>query len=419
MGLNVAITGLGVVSALGHSPGELYENLVADRQAVIEVPWTRTDPERFEYWAPIERFTAPSWMASSLGGIDPFAQHACAAALSAVNDSGLDVLHGTRTAVVIGTSKNGSQTLERAQYDLDRGGRDAVDPKVMIKVWPNMAAGQIAMHWKLHGPCLTISTACASSLDAIGLGARLVSSGQVDVALVGGTEGGLGYGVDGDFVPASGYARYAYGMGSPQVRDASKACQPFDISRKGMVMGEGSGVFVLESAEHARARGARVHAWVQGWGNSCEAYHPSTPDPTGEWERLAMQIALDEAGVPAREIDVLAAHATGTPKGDVAEIRAINELYGKHAAEVSVMSPKGTLGHPAGGAGALVLAIALEGARRGEVAHTGGTQDPEPEIEFDLVLNAPRKRSIGWLQANAFGFGGQNASLVLSVTDPA
>jgi 3-oxoacyl-[acyl-carrier-protein] synthase II len=415
MSLDVAITGIGVVSALGHAPRDLFDRLVAGESAVRETPWTRDDPERFEYWAPIVDFVPPSWMdGRKLPGIDPFAQHAGAAVTSALADAGLAALDDRRTAIVVGTSKNGTQTMERVQYDVDRLGRAAADPKMMIKVWPNMAAAQIAMRWKLHGPCLTITTACASSLDAIGLGARLVASGQADVALVGGTEGGLTYGVDSEFVPASGYARYNYGMGSAQVTDPGKACQPFDVNRAGMVMGEGSGMFVLESAAHARARGARVHAWIQGWGTSSEAYHPSTPDPSGEWERLAMSLAIDEARIAPADVDVLVAHATGTPKGDVAEIRAVNDLFGAHAPDVSVTSPKGTLGHPAGGAGAIGLAILLEGLRRGQVAPTGATTDPEPDIRFDLVLGEPRKRSMDWMQVNAFGFGGQNASVVLS-----
>ncbi len=412
MGLDVAVTGVGVVSALGVTPAELVDRLIADDLGIQETPWTADDPDQFEFWAPVENFTPPPWMAGKLDGIDPFARHAGGAVTSALADAGLAELDPLRTAIVVGSAKTGTQTLERAQFDVDRLGRDAAAPKLMIMVWPNMAAAQIAMQWQLHGPCLTLSTACASSLDAIGTGARMIASGQVDVALAGGTEGGLAHGVGDDgFVPASAYSRYRYGMGAA-VTSPRRACLPFDVDRAGMVMGEGSGMFVLESAEHARRRGARVHAWVQGWGTSSEAYHPSTPNPSGEWERLAMQLAAAEAGIGPRQIDVLAAHATGTPKGDIAEIAAINVFFA--GASPSVMSIKGTLGHPAGAAGALALVAAIEGMHRGLVVHTGGTTNPEPVIDFDLVLGRPRARDIAWIQANAFGFGGQNASLVLS-----
>ena len=412
MGLDVAVTGVGVVSALGVTPAELVDRLIADDLGIQETPWTADDPDQFEFWAPVENFAPPSWMAGKLDGIDPFARHAGGAVTSALADAGLAELDPLRTAIVVGSAKTGTQTLERAQFDVDRLGRDAAAPKLMIMVWPNMAAAQIAMQWQLHGPCLTLSTACASSLDAIGTGARMIASGQVDVALAGGTEGGLAHGVGADgFVPASAYSRYRYGMGAA-VTNPRRACLPFDVDRAGMVMGEGSGMFVLESAEHARRRGARVHAWVQGWGTSSEAYHPSTPNPSGEWERLAMQLAATEAGVSPRQIDVLAAHATGTPKGDIAEIAAINAFFA--GASPSVMSIKGTLGHPAGAAGALALVAAIEGMHRGLVVHTGGTTNPEPAIDFALVLGRPQARDISWIQANAFGFGGQNASLVLS-----
>jgi 3-oxoacyl-[acyl-carrier-protein] synthase II len=153
---------------------------------------------------------------------------------------------------------------------------------------------------------------------------------------------------------------------------------------------------------------------VQGWGTAADAYHPSTPDPSGEWERLVMDLAVKEAGITPDRIDVLAAHGTGTPKGDIAEIAAINQFYGEHAKNVSVSSVKGTLGHPTGAAGAIALVLGLEGMAKGEVIHTGGTRTPDPAIGFDLVLDEPRRRQVDWFQANAFGFGGQNASLVVS-----
>jgi 3-oxoacyl-[acyl-carrier-protein] synthase II len=282
MGLDVAVTGVGVVSALGVTPAELVDRLIADDLGIQETPWTADDPDQFEFWAPVENFAPPQWMAGKLDGIDPFARHAGGAVTSALADASLAQLDPLRTAIVVGSAKTGTQTLERAQFDVDRLGREAAAPKLMIMVWPNMAAAQIAMQWQLHGPCLTLSTACASSLDAIGTGARMIASGQVDVALVGGTEGGLAHGVGDDgFVPASAYSRYRYGMGAA-VTSPRLACLPFDVNRAGMVMGEGSGMFVLESAEHALRRGARVHAWVQGWGTSSEAYHPSTPNPSGE-----------------------------------------------------------------------------------------------------------------------------------------
>ena len=415
MGLGVAITGIGVVSALGHSSQELYDRVRRDELAIKEVPWTIDDPDRFEWWAPVEGLGPSQWLDERvIAGTAPFAQNALVAACRAVQGSGLGRLDPLRTGVVIGTSKNGTQTLERAQYDVERLGREGASGKLMIKVWPNLAASQIAMHWNLHGTCMTMSTACASSLDALGYGARLIASGVADVVIAGGAEGGLSVDVgQDDFVPANAYARYAYGMGG-NITDAAKVCQPFDRGRAGMVFGEGAAIFVLENAARAIERGAAIHGWIEGWGNAADSYHPSTPNPSGEWERRAMELALEEAGVDASRINAVAAHGTGTPKGDLAEIAAINDCFGAHAKDVSVMSTKGILGHPTGAAGALALAISLEGIARGEVIHTGGTHDPVDGINFDLVIDAPRKKSVEWLQVNAFGFGGQNASLVVS-----
>lgn len=414
MGLNVAITGMGVVSALGHSPTELLARLRADEIAIEETPWTRDDPERCEWWAPIKDFDPARWMDTKLiDGTAPHAQYAVAAAAEAVQQSGLEP-DPLRTAVVIGSTIAGIQLFERSQYDVDRVGRDGVLNKVMIKAWPNMAAAQVAIRWRLHGPTLTVATACASGIDAIGLGARFIASGMADVALVGGTEGGIGYGIgEGGFVPASAFARYDYRM-CGQTKDPRKACQPFDRNRLGMVYGEGAGLFVLESAAHARARGARALGWVQGYGNGADGYHPSTPDPSGDWERRVMELALAEAGVGPAAISAIIGHGTGTPKGDIAEIRAINKLFHGLPKRVPVTSVKGTLGHPTGSAGALSLIVGVEGMVQGEFAFTGATVEPDPEVEFDLVMHEPRRMNIDWLQVNAFGFGGQNASLVVS-----
>ena len=416
MGLDIAITGVGVVSALGHTPQELTARLKQDDIAIREVPWTRSDPERFEWWAPVPDFEPREWLDERIiSGTVPFAQYAIVAACRALQHAGIDEPDPLRTAVVLGTSKNGTQAMERAQYDVDEKGRTGVAGKLMIQVWPNMAASQIAMRWSIHGPCMTFSNACASALDAIGYGARLIASGMADVAIVGGTEGGLAQDIGrDDYVPASAYSRYAYGMGASTVTDPRKVCLPFDQQRNGMCFGEGAGLFILESQAHARARGAKVHGYVQGWGTAADAFHPSTPDPTGDWERLAMELALKEAGIGADALSAIAAHGTGTPKGDLAEIRAINALLGARAKDVAVHSIKGTLGHPTGSAGALALVVGLENMAQGELVHTGGTTQADSEIAFDLVLREPRKMSIEWLQLNAFGFGGQNSSLVVS-----
>lgn len=414
MSIGVAITGMGVVSALGHTPRDLSDRLKAGDVAVQEVPWTRDTPGDYDWWAPIADFDPLKYMDQRIvDGTHPFAQYAMAAVVDALADAGLDDLHPLRTAIVIGTTAGGATSFERAQYDVDKHGPEAADPKVYIRTWPNMAASQMAMRWGLHGPCLTLSTACASSLDAIGTAARLVAGGSVDVALVGGAETVLGLRVGEDgFVPATGYVRRGYRM-SATTDDPRRACMPFSADRGGMVMGEGAGMFILESAEHATARGATVHGWIEGYGTLADGYHPSSPDPSGDWERRAMHLAQAEAGIPPTAIDAIAAHGTGTPKGDTAEIRAINTLFADRPEPVPASSLKGVLGHPAAAAGAIALVAGLHGMRSGELLHTAGTTAADPEIEFELVVDAPKPVDIEYLQVNAFGFGGQNASIVV------
>ncbi len=417
MALKVAVTGMGIISSLGFHPEEYARRLRNDEVVFEEAPWTRNDPNACVWIGPINNFDPLEYMDEKIErGTDGFSQKAIAAAVEALRYAGIaeDDLDPLRTGLVIGTSMGGTGELMHAQYLADTQGPQAVDPKTMIKIWPNMAAAQMAMRWDLHGPSLTIATACASSLDAIGTGARLIASGAADRVICGGTEGGRNRGGDNeDFVGATSYAQVGYGM-APETTNPRLACRPFDKNRSGMVTGDGSGLLILESEEHARRRGAKVLAWVRGYGSCADGFHPSSPEPTGKWELRAMKLALDESGIAADEIDAIAAHGTGTPKGDIAEIRAINTLYGKRKNPVAVMSVKGHVGHAGGAAGGQTLIAGLQAALDGELNHTGCTTEVDPEVDFEVVIGKPKKMDIRNFQVNAFGFGGQNASLILS-----
>lgn len=414
--MTAVITGAGIVSPLGCDVDAVLAALDANEIGVAPAPWLRPGDERVTHYAPVRGFDPAAWMAPQVErGSDLFAQFALAATAQAVDAAGLEDLDARRTAVVHGTSMGGMGSLMRAQYDAERGGAAAVDPKTMIKVWPNMAASQIAMRWGLHGPQLTICTACASSLDALGTAAGLVASGRVDVALVGGTEGGLTLPdgtADGDYVPASYRSQAAYGMTTAEP-DPTRASLPFDVNRSGIVSGEGSAALVIESLEHARARGAPVLAEVAGYASLADAYHPSSPEPTGRWEAEAMAMALADGGEEAAAVDALYAHATATPKGDEAEIRAVNALHGERSDPLPVTSLKGHLGHTGAGSGAMAVIAALRTFRDGTFPNVGGTTDPDPEARFWVVTGAPAKVDARVIQVNSFGFGGQDASVVL------
>lgn len=412
--MELAITGMGTVSPLGTSVEELCEGLLAGRIAIDVAPWA-DDVSGGLYAAVDPRFDPASTIDERVvGGTDGFARFALAACAESIGDAGLDPeeLDPFRTAVVHGTSMGGHFTVARSQHQYDTGGFDAVDRKTQIKIWPNMAAAQICLRYGLHGPSMTVTTACASSLDALGTAALYLDAGLADVALVGATEGGYTADDGHHFLPGFVAAERAYGMSSGQT-DPQRAMLPFDADRVGIVSGEGSAFFVLETADHARARGARVHAWLRGTASLADAHHPSSPEPEGRWEQLVMEKAQQSAGIAAADVDVLIAHATGTPKGDEAEIRAINRVFGSHPGLV-VTGLKGHTGHTGASSGAMSIIAGIDAMRTGTLPAVAGTDVVDPAVEFDVAVHRNRDVDLRVLQVNSFGFGGQNASVVVS-----
>ncbi|MBM7368653.1 3-oxoacyl-[acyl-carrier-protein] synthase II [Gordonia hydrophobica] len=374
------------------------------RVAAARMPWSdETGGNLFA--ALVDDFDPASWMDDrTVRGTDRFAQLAVAAAVEAVKDSGIDELPPLRTAVIMGTSMAGAATLYDAQHGYQTGGFDAVPRKLQLMAWPNMAAGQIALRWKLHGPLLTVSTACASSLDAIGMAAQMIEAGIVDVAIAGGTDNGQ--------AKVSGLGAAQFGMTPLDVTEPTMVCRPFDVNRKGVLGGDGAGVVVLERLDHARSRDARIDGMIRGYGSLSDAYHPSSPDPSGEWEVAAMQAAQRQAGLTAHDVGAVIAHGTGTPVGDSAEIAAINQVFA--GTEVATTSIKGHVGHTAGAAGVMGVMAGLHAIDKQSLSPTASTTDLDPNIEFQVPLGEPLPLQLDAVQVNAFGFAGQNASLVIS-----
>ena len=413
--VEIAITGTGVVSSLGTDSQQFHDRMMAGETSIKASPWAAEVEGRDAWQAVVEDFDPADWMDKRIeDGTDLFAQFTLAAAEQAVRQADIGELDPLRTAVVNGTSIGGVRAVMKAQHALDTNGPDAIPRKTMIQIWPNMAAAQIAMRYGLHGPSLTITTACASSLDAIGTAARIIERGEADVAITGGTEGGIslaGGGRDGDFVPVLFYTSNAYGMEAPSP-DPNQAMLPFDVKRRGIVVGEGSGMVVLERAEHARARGAKILGYLRGYGSCADGFHPSSPEPTGVWEARAMALALADSDMAANDIGALIAHATGTPKGDTAEIRAINKVHAGRG--LPVASIKGHIGHSGASSGAMAMISGLIGMAEDRFTYIANTDEPDPEADFDIVHGAPRQMKYDSLQVNSFGFGGQNASVVLT-----
>jgi 3-oxoacyl-[acyl-carrier-protein] synthase II len=399
---HVAVTGMGIVSPIGTTTESFWRQLLAGKRAIAPMPESaRLSGNAF--WAAVgdDFLEETSLPQSALRNTDRFTQYAMVSAAEALAQAKLNPPRDT--AVILGNTMGGFPLVAESQTRFLDGARN-VTPKLMALVIPNMASALIAMHWKLHGPQLAISTACASSLDAIGLAAGMIDRGEIEAAITGGSETLLSPLVYESLVRAGALSRNA---------DPQRASRPFDVDRDGFVMGDGAGILVLEHAERAKARGARILARIRGYGSVADAYHITSPDPSARYEVRAMRDAMERAGDQGEQCHVVYAHATGTIVGDAAESKAIDEIYTQRQAVVT--SIKGHLGHSMASAGAMCAIAGIAGMHEGWIPPTMGTQRIDPQTRFDLVTAQPRAYSYSAFQVNAFGFGGQNASLILSL----
>jgi 3-oxoacyl-[acyl-carrier-protein] synthase II len=407
-GRRVVITGMGAITPLGHSVEEFWANLVAGRSGVARM--TLCDPSGY-----------PCQVAAEVKDWDPeayierrearrmarFAQFAVAAARQAVADAGLDLqaLDLTRVGVVLGNGNGGYPDIEQAVRTIVERGGMRIDPLFLPKSLPNMAAAQVSLQLGLKGYNSTVVTACAAATQAIGEAAELVRRGRMDVVLTGGTEAGISQ---------LGLAAFAVMRALTTRNDApERASRPFDRDRDGFVPAEGAGVFVLETLAHARARGARVLAEVAGAAASADAYHIVAPCADGEGAARAIRWALADAGIAPGEVDYINAHGTSTPLNDTAETLAIKAALGEHAYQVPVSSTKSMIGHALGAAGALETVAAVKSIETGVIHPTINYETPDPECDLDYVPNEARRADVRVVLKNSFGFGGQNACLVL------
>jgi 3-oxoacyl-[acyl-carrier-protein] synthase II len=399
----VAITGMGIVSPIGSTIDVFWQNLVTGARAFGPIPGgSRLSGNAI--WAAVpDGFVESSPLAAAaLRNTDRFTQYAMVATEQALREARLEP--PAQTAAILGNTMGGLPFVADTQTRFLEDGARLVTPKLMALVIPNMAAARVALHWRLHGPQLAISTACASSIDAIGIASGMIERGEIDVAIAGGSETLLSPLVYESLVRAGALSR------NP---DAAHASRPFDVDRDGFVMGDGAAIVVLERAQRARTRGARILARVRGYGSVADAYHITSPDPSATYEVRAMRDALRAAREDARDCRVVYAHATSTVVGDAAESRAIAEVYAGGRAIVT--SIKGHMGHSMASAGAMSLIAGVRGMHDGRVPQTLGTQRVDPSAAFDLVIGHARETQYSVFQVNAFGFGGQNASLVVSV----
>jgi 3-oxoacyl-[acyl-carrier-protein] synthase II len=404
------VTGLGAVTPIGNTAQAYWEGLLAGASGVG--PITQFDPAGLDVRiaAEVKDFDPTVAMDRKMARrMSRFIHLAMAAATEAVDDSGIDFSsydqdQRDRVAVCMNTGGGGMDQVITGTEVLAEKGPGPVSPFAIPALSGSMAACQISMKYRISGPVLTQVAACASSVIAFVDGLRMIRDGEVDVALVGGTEGSL--------LPIAFAALSNMGALSHRNDDPTRASRPFDRDRDGFVFGEGAACVVLESAEHAMARGARILCEVAGGGITADAFHISAPEPTGRGASAAMTKALRRSDVAPDEVDYIVAHGTSTPLNDVTETRAIKAAFGDHARKVAISSPKSMVGHLLGAAGAVSGLAAIGAIRDGVMPPTANLTNPDPECDLDYIPNVKRAKKVDTAIINGFGFGGQNAVAV-------
>ncbi|MCH8947243.1 MAG: beta-ketoacyl-ACP synthase II [Acidobacteria bacterium] len=406
----VVITGLGVVTATGCTVADFFLQLLEGRAGTRRIQ--NLEPALAEQlnckiaaevlcFDPSQHFGA-----KELDQLDRFSQFAVVAAKQALEDAGRGEFseeEQNRLGVCVGTAYGGIETLDSSYFSLYRKNASRLSPLVLPRLMYNAAACQVSMRFRARGPTLAPSTACSSGSHAIGEAMRFIQHGQADWMLAGGSDAPITYGVI--------RAWEAMRVLAPENGDAARACRPFSADRRGIVIGEGAAVLLLEEYEAARKRGARIYAELAGYGANSDASHITQPSVEGP--ARAMQLALDDAGLNPDEVDYINAHGTATRVNDVVETRAIKQVFGARAGKIPVSSTKSMHGHVMGASGAIELVATVEALRRGVLPPTANYSKPDPDCDLDYVPNQAREQKVRAALSNSFAFGGLNAVLVV------
>lgn len=397
----IVITGMGVISPIGQSVGEFRKNLFAGKGGIESVGFTYRNAEVRFPAAAVKDFKAEDWIDPKKAPLlDRFSQFAVAAAQQAVRDSGLELTPeiAERTGVITGTGVGGQNTLEDSYMRLlDVNGSPRVHPFTIPRLMANAGSSQISMATGITGPGFTVASACASAIHAMGVTLHMLRSGLIDSAVTGGSESCLTFGT------LKGWE--ALRVMAPDV------CRPFSRDRAGMVLGEGAAMFVLETLENARARGAKIHAELAGFGMSSDAKDITTPDANGAARAVAN--AIRDSGLEPEDIDYINAHGTGTRINDLTETTVIRQVFGNHAGKLAVSASKSLFGHALGAAGALEMLATVHAVMDDLAPPTINYLGPDPECDLDYVPNEARPMKINAALNNSFAFGGLNAVVVV------
>ncbi len=403
----VVVTGMGTVNPLGKNLEDYWDGLIEGRSTARFVEGSYpTEKLATKFACEVHDFDPGQYMDRKAGQrMARFSQLAVAASGMALTDAGLDVSKedSFRVGVAMGTGIGGF--IEMTQGAISYATKGRLNPLYAPMIIPNMAAASVAMQYHLRGPNTTVTTACAASTHTLGDATRMIQHGDADVMLAGGSEASLCE------VGISSFN--AIRALSTRNEAPEKASRPFDRDRDGFVPGEGAGILILESLEHATNRGARIYGEILGFAHTCDAFHQVAPDETGEAPAMAVKLAIKDAGLEPSDIDYVNAHGTSTQLNDAGETKALKIALGGHAYKVAISSTKSMIGHLLGAAGAVEAIATLLTINRGLIHPTINYENPDPACDLDYVPNTARRKDVRVAISDGFGFGGHNAVVVL------
>ena len=411
-GKEVVITGLGVVSPIANELDSFWDGIKAGKSGISRVE-SMDNIDQYPVQIAgevrnldIEKFMEPK----EARKVDPFTAYGVAAASMAVEDACL--IEGTydpeRTGVLVSSGIGGMQFLQTQHKRAIEGGPRRVSPQLIPQMITNILAGYISMKYNFKGPNFCITSACASGTHSIGEASRMIAYGDADVMVAGGSEASI------EMLGVAGFA--ALRATSRRNDDPEGASRPFDKERDGFVMSEGAGVVILESREHAEARGAKIYCSVSGYGRTADAHHITAPDESAEQSARGMSLAITDANLKPEDIDYINAHGTSTPLNDKGETKAIKKIFGDYAYKLAVSSSKSMTGHMLGATGAIESIICALTIRDGIISPTINYNTPDPDCDLDYVPNVNRSLDVNAVLNNSLGFGGHNTTLCFTKT---
>ncbi|MCD8220823.1 MAG: beta-ketoacyl-ACP synthase II [Clostridiales bacterium] len=407
MSRRVVITGMGAITPIGNSVDEFWNSLKEKKVGIAPITCFDTTEYKAKLAGEVKGFDPKKYMdPKAARRMERFCQFAVAAAKEALEDSGIDMTKEDpyRVGVSVGSGIGSLQTMEREHTKLVEKGPGRVNPLMVPLMISNMAAGNVSIQFGLKGKSINVVTACATGTNSIGEAFRTIQYGDADVMVAGGTEASI---------TEIGVAGFTSLTALNTTEDPMRASIPFDKDRGGFVMGEGSGIVILESLDHALARGAKIYAEIAGYGATSDAYHITAPSEDGSGAARAMEMAIADAGLKPEDVDYVNAHGTGTPLNDAGETRAIKLALGDHAYKVKVNSTKSMIGHLLGAAGGVELITCVKSIEEGYVHATAGLIHDDPECDLDYVKGDGVAMEVNCAISNSLGFGGHNATLLV------